>query len=54
MSRSLYYCLFTPHIYGVVLCTHSICGEPRIQCKASDEVATVPWGFGVVFTSDGK
>ena len=40
MLRSLYYCLFAPHIYGVVLHTHSVRGEPHIQCNASREVAT--------------
>jgi len=27
---SLCYCLFTPHIYGVVLRVHSVHGEPHI------------------------
>jgi len=38
--RPLYYCLFTPHICGVVLRTHSVCGETRIQRNASREFAT--------------
>jgi len=38
--RSLYYCLFAPHICGAVLCAHSIRSEPRIQRNASGEVAT--------------
>jgi len=42
---SLYYCLFTPHIYGVVLCAHSVRGEPRIQRNASREVATLPMSY---------
>jgi len=41
-TRSLYYCLFAPIIYGVVLRAHSVRGEPRIQRNASGEVATVP------------
>jgi len=28
-TRSLYYCLFALHIYGVVLHAHSVCGSPR-------------------------
>jgi len=31
--RSLYYCLFAPVIYCVVLRAHSVRGEPRIQCN---------------------
>jgi len=31
LTRSLYYCLFTPHIYGVFLHAHSVRGEPRIS-----------------------
>ena len=41
MPRSLYYCLFAPHTYGVVLHAHSIHGEPHIQHNASGEVATL-------------
>jgi len=41
LTRSLYYCLFAPHIYGVVLCTHSVHGGLHIQRNASGEVATV-------------
>jgi len=37
--RSLYYCLFAPHIYGAVLHAHSVGGEPRIQRNASGVVA---------------
>jgi len=33
-TRSLCYYLFAPHIYGVVLRTHSVRGEPRIQRNA--------------------
>ena len=29
----LYYCLFAPHIYGVVLRAHSVRGEPRISVQ---------------------
>jgi len=39
-TRSLYYSLFALHIYGVVLRTHAVLGERRIQRKASGEVAT--------------
>jgi len=39
--RSLYYCLFAPHIYGAVLQAHSVRGEPRIQRNVSEEVAAV-------------
>jgi len=39
-TRSLYYCLFAPHIFGVVLRAHSVRGESRIQRNASEEVAT--------------
>jgi len=40
--RSLYYCLFSCHIYmGVVLHAHSVRGEPHIQHNASIEVAIV-------------
>ena len=42
MLWSLYYCLFAPHIYGVVLRAHPVRGEPRIQRNASVEVATLP------------
>ena len=41
MPRSLYCCLFAPHIHlGVVLCAHPVRGEPRIQRNANREVAT--------------
>jgi len=42
--RSLYYCLFAPHIYGVVLRAHSVRGEPRVQRNANGEVATQAGG----------
>jgi len=37
-----YYCLFAAHIQymGGVLRAHSVCGEPRIQRNAGEEVAT--------------
>jgi len=38
--RSFYYCLFAPHVYGVILRSHSVRGEPHIQRNASEEVAT--------------
>jgi len=43
-SQSLYYdyyCLFAPHIYGVVLRAHPVRGETHIQRNADGEVATV-------------
>jgi len=40
MPQSPYYCSFAPHIYGVVLRTHSVRDEPCIQCNTSREVAT--------------
>jgi len=33
LTRSLYYCLFAPHIYGVVLRAYSVCGEPHISAQ---------------------
>ena len=33
LTRSLYYCLFAPHIYGVVHHAHSVGGEPRISAQ---------------------
>jgi len=42
-SGSLYYCLFAPHIYGVVFRAHSVLGELRIQRNANREVATIRW-----------
>jgi len=42
MPWSLYYCLFTPHICGVVLRAHSIRSGPHIQRSTSGEVATGP------------
>jgi len=38
--QSLYYCLFAPHICGVVLRAHLLCGESHIQRNASGEVTT--------------
>jgi len=32
-TRSFYYCLLAPHIYGVVLRAHSIRVEPRISAQ---------------------
>jgi len=40
LTRSLCYWLFAPLIYGVVLCTCSVRGEPHIQRNASRAVAT--------------
>ena len=40
--RSFCYCLFAPHICGVVLRAHSFRGEPRIQRNTSGVVATLP------------
>jgi len=45
-----YCCLLMPHIYGVVLRAHSVCGKSRIQRNASGEVATMlvfslPWFY---------
>ena len=48
-TRSLYYCLFAPHRYGVVLRTHFVRGEPRIQRNANGEVATVQIEFNGKF-----
>ena len=42
-TRSLYYCLFAPRIYGVVPRAHSVRGESRIQRNASGVVATVAY-----------
>ena len=44
-TRWLYYCLFAPNIYGVVLRAHSVRGEPLIQRNASGEVATALVGW---------
>jgi len=38
--RSLYYCLFVPHICGVALRAHSVRSELRIQRNACGKVAT--------------
>jgi len=40
--RSLYYWLFVPRIYIVVLRAHPVHGESHIQRNATREVATVP------------
>ena len=41
VSKSLYYCLFAPHIYmGVVFRAHPVRGESHIQRNANREVAT--------------
>jgi len=39
--RSLYYCLFAPHIYGAIFRAPPVRGESHIQCNATREVATV-------------
>jgi len=33
LTRSFYYCLFVPHIHGVVLHTHSVRSEPCISAQ---------------------
>ena len=38
--QSLYYCLFAPHIYGVILRAHPVRGESHIQRNANGEVVT--------------
>ena len=38
--RSLYYCLFAPHMYIIVLRAHPVRGEPHIQRNGTGEVAT--------------
>jgi len=40
--QSLYYCLFAPHICGVVLRAYPIGGESHIQSNANGEIATLP------------
>jgi len=40
MPWSLYYCLFAPRIYIVVLRAHPLRGESHIQHNANGEVAT--------------
>ena len=40
--QSLCYCLFAPHIFGVVLRVHPVRGESHIQRNASGDVATTP------------
>jgi len=39
-ARSVYHCLFTPHMYIVVLRTHTVHGESHNQCNANGEFAT--------------
>jgi len=39
--QSLYYCLFAPYIFGVVLRAHPVRGESHIQRNANGEVATL-------------
>jgi len=39
-TRSLYYCLFAPHIYFVVPRAHPVRGESHNQRNANGEVAT--------------
>jgi len=41
LTRSLYYCLFVPRIYIVVLRAHPIHGESHIQRNATGKVATL-------------
>jgi len=41
LTRSLYYCLFAPPIYSVVLHAHPVRGESHIQRNAIGEVATI-------------
>jgi len=41
--QSLYCCLFVPHICGVFLCAHPVCGDTHNQRNANGEVATVRW-----------
>ena len=43
MPWSLFYCLFAPHIYIVVLRAHPVLGESHIKRNATGEVATLPW-----------
>jgi len=38
--QSLYYCLFAPHIYCVVLRAHPVRGESHIQSNVNVEIAT--------------
>jgi len=51
LTRSLYYCLFARHIYGVVIRAHSVRGEPRNQRNASGEFPTVSILFVKVICS---
>ena len=41
MRWSLYYCLFAPHTYIFVLCTHPVRGESYNQRNTTGEVATL-------------
>jgi len=45
--RSLYHCLFAPHIYIIVLRSHPINGESHIQRNATGEVATMQYLFAL-------
>ena len=47
--RSLYYCLFAPHVYGVVLCPHSVCGEPLFSAMAAERLQQNFWPFSRIF-----
>jgi len=38
--QSLYYCLFAPHTYIVVVRAHPVCGESHNQRNTNGEVAT--------------
>jgi len=44
-TRSLYYCLFTPHTYIFVLRAHPVHGESYNQRNTTGEVATIPRGW---------
>ena len=41
MPWSLYFCLFAPHMYGVVLHAHPVRGESHNQRNTTGEVATI-------------
>jgi len=41
LTRSLYYCLFAPHIHIFVLRAHPVRGESHNQRNATGEVATL-------------
>jgi len=44
-TRSLYYCLFTPHTYIFVLCAHPVRDESHNQRNITGEVATTSHPF---------